>query len=94
LKDLCYRSDWCNYWSNTAEINSLTRKVTVGSFLWAVARDVTSFTALVASFASSVKRSTVRSCAIAGDMTELAACIAFHGLGLTVPSKVIGPPHL
>jgi len=88
LQDLCYRSNWCNYWSNTAEI-SFTRKVTVGSLLWAVTRDVTSFTALVASLASSVERSTVRSGAVAGDMPELAACIAFHSLGLTVPGKVI-----
>jgi len=88
LQDLCYRSNGRNYWSNTAEI-SFTRKVTVGGLLWAVARDVTSFTALVASLASSVERSTVRSGAVTGDVTELAACIAFHSLGLTIPGKVI-----
>jgi hypothetical protein len=62
MKDLCDRGDWCNYWSST-EI-SITNQVTVGSLLRAVARDVASFTTLVASLASSVKRTTIGSSAI------------------------------
>lgn len=43
---------------------------------------MTSLTALVASLASSVERTTIRSSAIPGDMTELAASVALHGLSL------------
>lgn len=41
-----------------------------------------SLTALVAGLASSVERTTVRGSAISGDVAELAASIALHGLCL------------
>jgi len=50
---------------------------------------MTSFAALIASLASSVKRSTVGSSAVARDVAELAACITFHSLSLAVTSEVV-----
>lgn len=61
-----------------------------GGLLGAVAGDVTSLTALVASLAGSVERSSVRRSAVAGDVAELATGVALHGLSLAVASKVVG----
>jgi hypothetical protein len=46
-------------------------------------------TASIASLASLVQRSTVRSLAIAADMSKFAASIALHGLRLTIASKMV-----
>lgn len=62
-KDLCNWCDRCHDGSNT-KISNITREVTIGSLLWAVTGDVTSLTALVASLASSVQRSTRGSSAV------------------------------
>lgn len=62
--------------------------------LWAVAGDVTSLTAPVASLASSVERATVGGGAIARDVTKLAASIALHGLSLAITSEVVGTTAL
>jgi hypothetical protein len=50
---------------------------------------MTRLTTAVASLASSVERASVRSSALARNMSELAACVTFHGLGLAVASKVV-----
>lgn len=92
MKDLCNRSNWCN-WSQT-KVDGVSSDLTVSSLGWAVTRDVSSLTALVASFASSVERSTIRSSAVSGDMTELATGVAFHCLGLAISGKVIWPTAL
>lgn len=57
--------------------------------LVAFARDVASFATAVASLAGGVERASVRSSALARDMTKLPTSIALHGLGLTVASKVV-----
>lgn len=43
----------------------------------------------VAGLASSVERATVRGRAVTGDVTELAASVALHGLSLAVASEVV-----
>ncbi|OTB10311.1 hypothetical protein K445DRAFT_255792 [Daldinia sp. EC12] len=48
-----------------------------------------SFSALVARLASSVKRATVRCCAVPGDMTKFSTSVAFHSLGLAVSREVV-----
>ena len=48
----------------------------------------------VAGFASSVERATVRGRAVTGDVTELAASVALHGLSLAVASEVVGTTAL
>lgn len=48
-----------------------------------------SLTTLVAGLAGRVQRATVRSCAIARDVAELAASVALHSLSLTVSGKVV-----
>lgn len=53
-----------------------------------------SLTALVAGLAGSVQGAAVRSSAIPGDVAELAASIAFHGLCLAVASEVVGATAL
>jgi hypothetical protein len=65
-----------------------------GVLLRAVAGDVASLTALVASLASRVERATVGSSAVAGDVAELAAGVALHGLSLAITSEVVGAAAL
>lgn len=80
---------------NAANINLLRNLANTGSVLLrAVTRDVSSLTALVASLASSVERTAVRSSAVPRDVTELAAGIALHGLSLAITSKVVGTTTL
>lgn len=55
----------------------------------AVPADVASLTAPVAGLASGVERAAVRSRAVTGDVTELAASVALHGLSLAVASEVV-----
>jgi len=86
-RGLCDRSNWCD-WGNT-KIDSITREVTVGSLLWAVTGNMAGFSALVASLASNVERSSVWCTAIPRDVTELPTSIALHGLSLTVTSKMV-----
>lgn len=80
---------------NAADINLLRNLANTGSVLLrAVTRDVSSLTALIASLASSVERTAVRSSTIPRDVTELAAGIALHGLSLAITSKVVGTTTL
>lgn len=60
----------------------------------AVARDVAGLAALVAGLAGSVERAAVRSRAIAGDVAELAASVALHGLSLAVACEMVGSAAL
>jgi hypothetical protein len=62
---------------------------TSGILLRAVPRDVAGFTALVAGLPSSVERTAVGGSAVAGDVAQLAASVALHGLGLAIPRKVV-----
>ena len=48
-----------------------------------------SFSALVARLARRVRRTTIRSVAVARDVAELAASVALHGLSLAVASEVV-----
>lgn len=68
--------------------------LTASVLLRAVARNVTSLTALVASLASSVQRAAVRGGTVARNVTELAAGVALHSLSLAIPSKVVGTTAL
>jgi hypothetical protein len=68
---------------------SFRSSVAVGVLLRAVARDVASLAALVASLARRVEGSAVRSGAVARDVAQLAAGVALHGLGLAVARKVV-----
>ncbi|KAI1104347.1 hypothetical protein F4804DRAFT_192339 [Jackrogersella minutella] len=68
---------------------NLGRAITVGGLLGAVARDVTSFAALVAGLARRVQRATVRRRAVSGDVTKLSAGVALHGLSLAVAREVV-----
>lgn len=78
---------------DVAQIN-LGRDLAGGVLLRAVPRDVTGLAALVAGLASSVKRATVGSSAVSGDVAELAAGVALHGLSLAVTGKVVGATAL
>ena len=55
---------------------------------------MTSLTALVASLASSVKRTSIGSSAVAGDVAKLSARVALHSLGLAISGKVVGTTAL
>ena len=68
-----------------------SRRVTVHLCLRAITGDVASFTATVAGLACRIKAcwTSIRSGAVAGNMTKLAAGIALHGLGLAIASEVI-----
>jgi hypothetical protein len=50
---------------------------------------VASLAAPVAGLSSSVERTAVRGRAVTGDVTELAASVALHGLSLAVASEVV-----
>lgn len=50
--------------------------------------------ALVADFAGRAEWATVRGGTVAGDVAQLAAGIALHGLGLAVTSEVVGTTTL
>ena len=79
MMDLCDWGNWC-YDRGDTKIDSFTREVTVGSLLRAIARagkvskssyfrqdeslHMTGFSALVASLASNIERSSVRSTAV------------------------------
>lgn len=60
----------------------------------AVARNMASLPTAVAGLASSAQGTSVRCWAVLGDVSELAAGIALHGLGLAIPSKVVGTTAL
>ena len=91
--DRSWRSGGCggvgggssSWWRNCS------RSVTVdfGGVLWALPGDVTGLSAAVAGLAGGVKRTTVRGGAVAGNVTELSASIALHGLSLAVTGKVV-----
>jgi hypothetical protein len=68
--------------------------VGVGRTLGALARDVANLAACVAGPAGGVERTAAGSRAVARDVTELAAGIALHGLGLAVTGKVVGAAAL
>lgn len=55
---------------------------------------MTSLAAAVAGLASGVEGAAVRGRAVAGDVTELAAGIALHGLSLAVAGEVVWPTAL
>ena len=82
------RSSWSSQVLSSVDIDIL-RDLAVGILLRTITRDVTGFTTLIASLASSVERTTVGSGTIPRDMTKLATSIAFHGLSLTIPGKVV-----
>jgi hypothetical protein len=50
---------------------------------------VASLAALVASLSGSVERATTGGGAVAGDVSQLAASVALHGLGLAIAGKVV-----
>lgn len=62
--------------------------------LSAVTGDVTSLAAAVAGLSSGVKRAAVRGCAVAGNVTQLAAGVTLHGLGLAIASEMVGSAAL
>lgn len=62
--------------------------------LRAVARDMADLAALVAGLAGGVERAAVGGGAVTRDMTQLAASVALHGLGLAVAGKVVGAAAL
>ena len=70
------------------------RYLTRSSLLGAVTGDVASLAALVARLAGRVEGTTIRSGAIPGDVAELTAGVALHGLSLTVASEVVGATAL
>jgi hypothetical protein len=70
--------------------NGRDTTVAVDLCLGAVAGDVASLTAAVARLTSRVERTAVRGSAVTGDMAELAAGVALHGLSLTIAGKVVG----
>jgi hypothetical protein len=86
VSNLNDRGNWCDRRGDT--------KVTVGSLLRAFARDVAILPTLVASLAGSVKGSTVGGSAVARNMSELSARIAFHGLRLAISCEVVGTTAL
>jgi len=55
---------------------------------------VASLATLIAGLAGSVQRSTVGSSAVAGDVAQLAASVALHGLSLAVAGEVVGTAAL
>ncbi|KAH8646758.1 hypothetical protein BX600DRAFT_155560 [Xylariales sp. PMI_506] len=79
--------------SNSSQVN-LSRDLASGSLLGAVAGDVASLAALVAGLASSVERAAVGGGTVTGDVAELAAGVALHGLSLAVTGKVVGSTAL
>lgn len=79
--------------SDVVDVN-LGRDLAGGSLLGAVAGDVTSLTAAVASLAGGVERTAVGGGAVAGDVAELAAGVALHGLSLAITGKVVGATAL
>lgn len=62
--------------------------------LVALAGDVASLAAAVASLAGSVERASVGSSALAGDVAKLTTSIALHGLSLAIASEVVGATAL
>lgn len=66
----------------------------VGVLRGAVARDVTSLATSIAGLPGRVERTTIGSSAVTGDVSEFAASVALHRLGLAVASKVVGPAAL
>lgn len=62
--------------------------------LGAIARDVAGLAALVAGLAGGVERAAVGGGAVTRDVTQLAASIALHGLGLAVTGEVVGATAL
>lgn len=73
-----------------ASIQVVLLNLAVGvGLVGAVTRNMAGLAALVAGLAGSVEGAAVGSGAIAGDVAELAAGIALHGLSLAVASKVV-----
>lgn len=58
--------------------------------LGALARNVTSLAAAVARLSGSIQWATVGGGTVAGDVTQLAAGVTLHGLGLTITGEVVG----
>ncbi|KAL7899814.1 hypothetical protein HDV64DRAFT_218367 [Trichoderma sp. TUCIM 5745] len=79
---------------DVVKVHNLVADLGVGSLLGAITRDVASLTALVASLAGSVQGAAVGSSAIPGDVAELAASVALHGLSLAVTGEVVGAAAL
>lgn len=92
--DLSHGGNRSNRRSRDVAHVNLGRDLARGVLLRAVPRDVTGLAALVASLASSVKRATVGSSAVPGDVAKLAAGVALHGLSLAVTGKVVGATAL
>ena len=87
---LCHRR---NSWSGGGDLD-WSGYLVGGSLLGAVAGNVAGLAALVAGLASSVEGAAVGCGAVAGDVTELAAGIALHGLCLTITGEVVGATAL
>lgn len=79
---------------DVVKVHNLVVDLGVGGLLGAIARDVASLTALVAGLTSSVQGAAVGGSAIPGDVAELSASIALHGLSLAVTSEVVGATAL
>src|SRR6187551_3134588 len=69
--------------------SQLVVQVAAHVLLRAVARDVPGLATLVARLPGCVERPAVGSSAVARDVTQLAAGVALHGLGLAVAGKVV-----
>lgn len=88
--DLSKRGDWCDSdWDSGREIHGLGVHFSIDTFGWAFTRNVTGLSALVASLAGSIQRTSVGCCTIARDVSEFTTSVAFHCLSLAVASEMV-----
>ena len=96
---------WSDSSDRSAKLGITSRNITIRSLCWAITRDAVTvldqivnktgrcllscFPTLIAGLASSVKRSTIWCSAVSGNVTQLAAGIAFHCLSLTIAGKMV-----
>jgi hypothetical protein len=86
---LSHRGDGGNRRRRDAVDVHILLDLSAGILLRAIPRNMTGLAASVASLASSVQGTTVGSSAVAGNVAQLAAGIALHGLCLAITSKVV-----
>ena len=77
-------------WGDSYRDGNDGRTLAIDLGLRTLARNVASLTTAVASLSSSVQRTSVGSCAVAGDVSKFAASVALHSLSLAVTGKVVG----
>lgn len=97
----CGGCHWCSicsrlrrYASLWARCISIYGRCAFSLGLWAVAADMSGLTASIAGLTSLVQWSTVRSLAIAADVSKFATGVALHGLSLAIPSEMVWPTAL